>query len=64
MFIRLTSEVQSLRKELQELKPERKKTKTLVMPSVPFKDIESFLEFEKGLQEINEAFISLVSFIL
>ncbi|XP_058986627.1 uncharacterized protein LOC131806504 [Musca domestica] len=61
MSIRLTSEVQSLRKELQELKPERKKTKTLVMPSVPFKDIEPFLEFEKGLQEINEAFISLES---
>lgn len=34
------------------------------MPAQPFKEIEPFLEFEKGLQEIAENFNSFVSSIL
>ncbi|XP_073819653.1 uncharacterized protein [Musca autumnalis] len=59
MFVRLTSEVQSLRKELQGRKKEKTKTNSMLMPSEPFKDIEAFLEFEKGFQENRENFISL-----
>lgn len=34
------------------------------MPTQPFKEIQPFLEFEKGLQEIAENFTSFVSSIL
>lgn len=61
LLTRLTNEIQSLRKELHASKKEKK---TVIMPAQPFKEIEPFLEFEKGLQEIAENFNSFVSSIL
>lgn len=64
LFTRLTNEIQSLRKEFHASKKEKKKIKTVIMPTQPFKEIQPFLEFEKGLQEIAENFTSFVSSIL
>lgn len=47
MLIRLTNKVQTLHKELKQLKTEKDVITLGVMPTQPFKDIEKFLSLKR-----------------
>lgn len=66
MFIRLTTEVTSMREEIKYLRNEvkglrKEKLLKFVMPDIAFKEMDDFLKFEKQLEDDNNFFLSFVS---